>query len=324
MINCWTLKSKDTDRSFGGNDGYADELGTHYVYDNNVKNHSKLQIGDMVVIAGKKLIYGIARIENISILRQQPGIRYRCPVCKIAEFYERKGISPLYKCRNKHEFDIRREEHILKDVYTATYGSSFILQPGLVEPKLLMPYFINYNKYYSIQQTQLTFITDNLRHAVHLLETPHAPIPIELQEDPLPYIHDENDKRQYAQRTVVIRGGQAAFRADLISYYGAQCMLTNCNIEIAIEACHINPYKGDSTNLISNGLLLRRDLHSLFDKNLLGIHPDTLIVTLHPSLKNSHYHELEGRRLQPKYNCCSTASTALELRWQQFNNQPAL
>jgi hypothetical protein len=324
MINCWTLKSKEADRSFGGNDGYPDELGIHYVFDNYVKNYQRVEIGDVVIIAGKKNIYGVARIENISIENQKPGIRYRCPICNIAEFYDRKGISPIYKCRNKHEFDIRKEENILKDLYTANYGSTFTPLIAPIETKILMPYFINYNKYYSIQQTQLTFITDRLAQAAHLLETPQTSVTIGIQDDPIPYIHDDDDKRKYAQRNIVIRGGQAAFRADLISYYGAKCMLTNCNTEIAVEACHINSYKGDNTNLISNGLLLRRDLHILFDKNLLGIHPETLTVTLHASLKNSHYQEFEGQKLQPLYNSCKSAAGALELRWQQFNDQPGL
>jgi len=59
-------------------------------------------------------------------------------------------------------------------------------------------------------------------------------------------------------------------------------MLTECSVTKAIEACHINPYRGPEDNHPENGLLLRKDLHALFDNNLIGIHPDTLIIHLHP------------------------------------------
>jgi HNH endonuclease len=43
----------------------------------------------------------------------------------------------------------------------------------------------------------------------------------------------------------------------------------------------IRPYRGDHDNDPKNGLLLRTDLHTLFDLNLLGIKPDTLTVIIH-------------------------------------------
>ena len=63
-----------------------------------------------------------------------------------------------------------------------------------------------------------------------------------------------------------------------------------------LEAAHINPYRGESDNHPDNGLLLRADIHTLFDLNLLGIEPDHFRVELHPSLAKE-YGDIAGTKL---------------------------
>ena len=66
--------------------------------------------------------------------------------------------------------------------------------------------------------------------------------------------------------------------------YGAskryRCMVSGCQLVDLLEAAHIRPYRGENDNHPSNGLLLRADLHTLFDLDLLGIDPETLLVRL--------------------------------------------
>src|SRR5688500_1162625 len=100
----WILKSKGEESAFGGNEGYEDLIGTSYVYDTTVKNHDKIFEGDIIVISGKKHIEGFACIQKITKKSDVPKKRYRCPQCNTQEHYERKSITPKYKCRNKHEF----------------------------------------------------------------------------------------------------------------------------------------------------------------------------------------------------------------------------
>lgn len=72
--------------------------------------------------------------------------------------------------------------------------------------------------------------------------------------------------------------------------YGGQCAVSRCNVTDVLEAAHVVPYRGALTNHTSNGILLRADLHILFDEGLLGIRPETLAVHLTPDLKtNEHY-----------------------------------
>ncbi len=103
------------------------------------------------------------------------------------------------------------------------------------------------------------------------------------------------DGRQRAVASIVRRRGQPKFRQELLDAYGTRCAITDCDVPAALEAVHITPYKGDETNRVGNGLLLRADIHTLFDLRVITIDPDTLTVRLSPSLQGSAYGGLEGR-----------------------------
>lgn len=95
----------------------------------------------------------------------------------------------------------------------------------------------------------------------------------------------------------VIREGQANFRRQLIDYYGPVCMATGTCVAAVIDAAHIIPYGGRATNALGNGLLLRKDVHALFDAGLIRV---TLSLTFHvsPELTDECYAELHGQRLK--------------------------
>jgi hypothetical protein len=84
---------------------------------------------------------------------------------------------------------------------------------------------------------------------------------------------DARDGRQRINQLVAIRQGQPAFRKKLMTAY-RRCAVTGCTIEQVLEAAHISPYRGDHTNHVTNGLLLRADVHTLFDLGLLKVHPN--------------------------------------------------
>src|SRR5438105_10150982 len=86
-------------------------------------------------------------------------------------------------------------------------------------------------------------------------------------------------------REVKRRLGQSDFRKGLITAYKSRCAVSGSDAVEALEAAHIDPYSGTESNQPSNGLLLRADIHTLFDVNLIGIDPTTLTVALGPVLK---------------------------------------
>ncbi|WP_367347411.1 HNH endonuclease [Stenotrophomonas bentonitica] len=56
-------------------------------------------------------------------------------------------------------------------------------------------------------------------------------------------------------------------------------------------------YLGEETNIVSNGLLLRADVHTLFDLKLVGVDTSTMQICVAPMLAASCYWELSGRGL---------------------------
>ena len=103
------------------------------------------------------------------------------------------------------------------------------------------------------------------------------------------------DGREWVLASIVRRRGQSAFRKSLIEAYAGACAITGCRVEPLLEAAHIIPYLGPSTNHTQNGLLLRADIHTLFDLQLLAINPISLAVEMSPDLADSEYAALSGK-----------------------------
>jgi hypothetical protein len=107
------------------------------------------------------------------------------------------------------------------------------------------------------------------------------------------------DERTRGLMPVVLRQGQPEFRNRLIEAYGGRCAITDCDAIDALQAAHINPYLGPKTNHVTNGLLLRADIHTLFDRGLLAIDDERMTVILHPTLKATAYGYLDGTAIHP-------------------------
>lgn len=71
-----------------------------------------------------------------------------------------------------------------------------------------------------------------------------------------------------------VRLGQGAFRVLVTDAYSRRCSITGEKTLPVLEAAHIKPYSKSGPHFISNGLLLRSDLHKLFDSNYITITKD--------------------------------------------------
>jgi hypothetical protein len=83
-----------------------------------------------------------------------------------------------------------------------------------------------------------------------------------------------------------------------------------------LEAAHITPYLGPDTNAIKNGILLRADIHTLWDLGLLAVDPDTGEVWVSPDVDDPTYRMLAGQPLKhPSHPAQHPAASALQQQW---------
>lgn len=106
------------------------------------------------------------------------------------------------------------------------------------------------------------------------------------------------DARQRIVASIVRRQGQPKFRADLIEAYRGRCAISNCDVIETLEAAHVLPYHGPATNQLTNGVLLRGDLHTLFDLGLIAVDSSSREVLIAPPLIQSSYGDLAGMKLR--------------------------
>lgn len=113
----------------------------------------------------------------------------------------------------------------------------------------------------------------------------------------------ENVAESRRLQAIKTRRGQADFRRRLLKAYHGQCCITGCNAEAVLEAAHIRKHAEETDYSTTNGLLLRADIHTLFDLNLLKI--DYLgRVIIDESLKDTEYWALDGKKIAHPVNRC--------------------
>ena len=107
---------------------------------------------------------------------------------------------------------------------------------------------------------------------------------------------DAEKAKEEVARAVALRRGQPKFRKKLLSIYHSTCAVTRTSLPPILEAAHIVPYMGEKTNHVTNGILLRADIHTLFDLGLLGINQNYEVV-VSSSMKKTDYEVYNGRKI---------------------------
>lgn len=93
-------------------------------------------------------------------------------------------------------------------------------------------------------------------------------------------------KRQVEQAT---RPDQQTFREKIRKSYRDKCAVTACATPTAFEAAHISTRKGSDDNSTANGILLRSDIHALFDSFLITLSEDGAAVEVSSELSDPTY-----------------------------------
>lgn len=96
--------------------------------------------------------------------------------------------------------------------------------------------------------------------------------------------------------SIQVRLGQRQFRETLVDAYGGTCAVTKCKVLDTLQAAHITPISADGSNAASNGILLRADIHNLFDRGLIVI-DDRYRVLVSRSISDQKYRKLHNSKL---------------------------
>jgi putative restriction endonuclease len=112
----------------------------------------------------------------------------------------------------------------------------------------------------------------------------------------------ESPGPRYGEPVFVLpRLGQGSFQAAIVNAYARRCAVTGERVLPVLEAAHIKPYGEGGEHRIDNGLLLRRDLHVLFDRGYLTVSPDLEVVVSkrlrHEFNNGEQYLAMSGGRL---------------------------
>lgn len=111
----------------------------------------------------------------------------------------------------------------------------------------------------------------------------------------------EEQERYGTPVTIRPRLGQGAFRVEVTDAYSRRCAITGERTLPALEAGHIRPYAKNGPHEIRNGILLRSDLHSLFDQGYLTVTLDYRVEVsrrIREEFENGrHYYALHGQTL---------------------------
>ncbi|MCL4637671.1 MAG: HNH endonuclease [Olivibacter sp.] len=285
----WVLKSVDEpQRASKTIDSYNDSLSEYYNYDSLVANSKQISEGDIAILVDKEKVLGFAHIGDINISDGQKTIR-RCPECPSTTIDTRKTKTPIYRCNKGHEFDKPIEKLRAVKKYKAAFDHFINLNQNTNSFRQLRDFYINgYNQNMSMQLLDMRVlhlfpeIKKDLLNLGYLAEgTTLSSNEALSKEDEAAYLHSEIDDRESVFRSIKARRGQQKFRESLCKRYNNTCVVTGCKILDILEAAHIMPYRGKKDNHPSNGLLLRADIHTLFDLNLIAIDPKNLRVHFH-------------------------------------------
>ncbi len=127
-------------------------------------------------------------------------------------------------------------------------------------------------------------------------------------------VNDDPAASKWALRK--LRRGQKNFRENLRKLYEDRCAVTGWGPSSVLDAAHIESHAKTGINDVENGLLLRADIHSLFDDGLLVIHPDTKQIVLHKCLRSTPYWELNGTQLRSRVDGTHPGPKFLKLHYQ--------
>lgn len=303
-MKAWLFLASGDERQFRSNDGYDDVPSSEYRWDSTVPNHVVVGEGDFIVLRNRKHSLGCATIESI-ITEESTKNRYQCPACFKSNISERKKKKPRYYCRScPNIFDTPHVAEIKVTTYVASYANTWIDMSGQ----------------FSIQELNQLCFSPNSMHSLRPLDFHKFQQLIGKSASPeiLTLINRDIAVATGGHKVVQVRAriGQTAFRHSLLADFGPVCAFTGRMPREALEAAHLYSYAKIGEHKEHGGILVRRDIHRLFDLGLITVDPSDLTIDVSPRLQSyPEYESLNGKSL--KVSLAPAARKWLGLHWQE-------
>lgn len=131
---------------------------------------------------------------------------------------------------------------------------------------------------------------------------------------------------EFAAATIRARRGDKKLRTALRKIYTDQCAITgSCPVDL-LEVAYVVSFPssgaggagGVGVHSPENAILLRSDLHTLWDLNLIAIDPKKMKIAVSVSLGGSKYEKIAGRGLVARGDGSKVNGKALQERWEAF------
>jgi putative restriction endonuclease len=133
---------------------------------------------------------------------------------------------------------------------------------------------------------------------------------------------DEAGERFGAPQLVRPRLGQGTFRVVVTDAYNRRCAFTGSPVLHVLDAAHIRPFTKDGPHEIRNGILLRQDVHTLFDRGYITVTPEYRVEVSHrikEEFANGHeYYSQHGKVIELPKKATSRPSSEF-LSWHNEN-----
>jgi putative restriction endonuclease len=293
-----------------------------YRFDDRIPHHNQISAGDLFFFRNKARLIAVARIGDIAIHQEWQAVE-RCPACGSSELGERTRRKAKFRCALGHEFFEAATDKRQAKLYDTGFGVDHITVSAAVTYDELRYFELTNSAQLAIRPCDTDGLIRLLARrdpaVVNLIKAWIADGSFELSD------RDADrrdfglavDSRERVRTGILLRRGDEDFRQNLFRRYGQRCMVSGCAIPGLIEAAYILPRTTFRLSRPGNGLLLRADLHTLFDLDLIGIEPERLVVAIHPKLSGTEYAQFSAVRLETATGK-TPSGRALELRWREF------
>ncbi|MCJ0980939.1 HNH endonuclease [Rhodococcus sp. ARC_M12] len=282
----WLVASKLDYRRLGGGSVYDDVVETHYSWDSNVANSKQIKAGDLIAIWDESELVGFSVIESIDLSRGRKRMG-RCPNCANINVARRKKARPRYRCEKCNAtFGTPAYTEKMVDRFRSTHGQAWTVPMPSLGRKDLMKLCVHDYSQNSIRELRSV----EFRNAIDevALGSPMAVVDAAVRQI----------RGGHVERLVRARLGQATFRSRLVLAHGLVCAFTGPAPGPALEAAHLYSYASQGQHRDNGGLLMRRDIHALFDRGLLAVGSDNCIKVSPQIGSYSAYCALDGAPLR--------------------------